>query len=482
MSVTCIGYPEKRMMRVNNVSKRIVMPDRDPDVRNKDFAEVSTGYTDDMAMREGQRCLGCKNKPCTKACPLGVDIPEFVRLVAEGEFDKANDKLREKNPMPAVCGRVCDQEHQCEGACIRGIKGEPIAIGKLERFVADTCRKESKRTSVDIQEKKNKKVAVVGAGPSGLACARRMRVYGYDVTIFEALHVAGGVLMYGIPEFRLPKDIVCDEIEDIKRLGIKIETNMVIGKVLSIDELFNEGYSAVYIATGAGLPRFMGIEGENANGVYSANEFLTRVNLMEAKKFPEYDTPVYVKDRVAVVGGGNVAMDVARTAKRMGAKDIYVIYRRCMEDMPARQEEIEHAKEEGIVFKFLKNPKRILKNDTGSVCKIECVDMKQGEVDSSGRRKVIEVEGSCHTIEVDMVVMAIGQSPNNLISSETCDIGTTKFGGIAVDEETYMTTKDGVFAGGDVVTGAATVTLAIKAGQDAAIKMNEYIIKRYNIT
>lgn len=478
MSVTYISYPKKRVMRVNNMSKRVVMPDRDPDIRNKDFAEVSKGYTKEMAINEARRCLNCKNKPCTKGCPLGVDIPEFVKLVANGEFYKAYDKLREKNPMPAVCGRVCDQEHQCEGVCVRGIKGEPIAIGRLERFVADVIRADGKRSGACPCERKNKRVAIVGSGPSGLACARSMHMYGYDVTIFEALHVAGGVLMYGIPEFRLPKDIVRDEIDELKRLGVKIETNMVIGKVLSIDELFDEGYSAVYIGTGAGLPRFMGIEGENANGVYSANEFLTRVNLMEAKKFPEYDTPVYVQDRVAVVGGGNVAMDVARTAKRIGAKDVYVIYRRCMEDMPARQEEVKHAREEGVEFKFLKNPKRIVKDDSGSVCGIECVDMKQGEVDESGRRKVVEVEGSCHIIDVDMVVMAIGQSPNNLISSETSDIETTKFGGIAVDKNTYMTTKDGVFAGGDVVTGAATVTLAIKAGQDAAREMNIYLSRK----
>lgn len=462
---------------MSDVLKRVVIPDREPDVRNKDFEEVSCGYTKEMAISEASRCLNCKNRPCANRCPLGVNIPEFVNLVAQGKFNEAYDKLVEKNPMPAVCGRVCDQEHQCEGACVRGIKGEPIAIGGLERFVADINRAEGRRDQEFVKDRKNKKVAIVGGGPSGLACARRMHAYGYDVTVFEALHVAGGVLMYGIPEFRLPKDIVREEIENLKRLGVRIETNMVIGKVLSIDELFDEGYSAVYVGTGAGLPRFMGIEGENANGVYSANEFLTRINLMEAKKFPEYDTPVYMKDRVAVVGGGNVAMDVARTAKRMGAKNVCIIYRRCMEDMPARQEEIKHAQEEGVEFKFLKNPEKIIADKNGSVCKIECVDMKQEEEDSSGRRRVVKIEGSNHTFDVDMVVMAIGQSPNNLISSETSDIETTKFGGIAVDEKTYMTTKDGVFAGGDVVTGAATVTLAIKAGQDAAYEMNEYLLR-----
>ncbi|MBP5427518.1 MAG: NADPH-dependent glutamate synthase [Clostridiales bacterium] len=463
---------------MSDLSKRVVMPERDHNVRNKDFKEVASGYTEEMAIKEARRCLNCKTKPCVVGCPLNINIPEFIHLVAQGEFEKASYELKKQNVMPAVCGRVCDQEHQCEGVCLRGKKGESIAIGRLERFVADfVLNKGEIKPEINIA-KKNKKVAVVGSGPSGLACAKSMYMYGYDVTIFEALHVAGGVLMYGIPEFRLPKDIVRAQIDEIKRLGIKIETNMVIGKVLSIDDLFEEGYSAVYIGTGAGLPKFMGIDGENANGVYSANEFLTRINLMEAKRFPEYDTPVCVGDSLAVIGGGNVAMDVARTAKRMGCKNVYVIYRRSMDDMPARREEVDHAYHEGVIFKFLKNPKKIIKDDLGKVCALECVDMDQGEVDDKGRRKVYEKVGSEHIIEVDTVVMAIGQSPNNLISNETPDIATTKYGGIVVDQETYMTTKEGVFAGGDVVSGAATVTLAIKAGQDAANKMNEYIIKK----
>ena len=460
---------------MNDLNKKVDMPLRNPIERNKCFKEVSLGYTKEMAIKEANRCLHCKNKPCVKGCPLNIDVEGFVALVSKGDFFEAYKKIKETNLMPAVCGRVCNQENQCERVCIRGIKGEAISIGRLERFVADWAR-ENKVDEIEIDIKNNnKKVAIVGSGPSSLACAKNMRIYGYDVTVFEALHVAGGVLMYGIPEFRLPKEIVNREIELLKNMGIKIKTNMVIGKIFSIDDLLNDGYSAVYIGAGAGLPRFMGIEGENANGVYSANEFLTRVNLMKAYDFPKHDTPVRINKKVAVVGGGNVAMDVARVAKRLDASEVYVVYRRSEAEMPARREEIEHAKEEGIIFRLLENPKRIIKNNDGEVCAIECVNMELTGVDEKGRRKVKEIQGSEHQIEVDTVIMSIGQSPNNLITNETPEIEIEKFGGIRINEETKQSTKEGVFAGGDIVTGAATVTLAIKMGKEAAEAMHEYI-------
>ena len=463
---------------MNDLNKKVDVPVRNPSERNKNFKEVSLGYDEEMAKKEASRCLHCKNKPCVKGCPLNIDVEGFIALVAKGDFYEAYKKIKETNLMPAVCGRVCNQENQCENVCVRGIKGEAISIGRLERFVADWAREHRVDEIAVNLGNNNKKVAIVGSGPSSLACAKHMRMYGYDVTIFEALHVAGGVLMYGIPEFRLPKEIVNREIEQLKNMGIKIKTNMVIGKIFSIDDLFEDGYSAIYIGAGAGLPRFMGIEGENANGVYSANEFLTRVNLMKAYDFPKYDTPVRVNDKVAVVGGGNVAMDVARVAKRLNASEVYVIYRRSEEEMPARREEIEHAKEEGILFRLLENPKKILKNDDGEVYAIECVNMELTDVDEKGRRKVKEIQNSEHNIEVDTVIMAIGQSPNNLITNETPEIKTEKYGGIIINDNTKQCTKEGVFAGGDIVTGAATVTLAIKMGKEAAEAMHEYIKKK----
>lgn len=454
--------------------KKVNMPEQDPQKRNKNFQEVALGYTEDMAIEEAQRCLDCKHKPCVKGCPVNVQIPDFIKLISEGKFQEAYDKITETNNLPAICGRVCPQETQCEELCVRRIKGEPVGIGRLERFAADWVMKNSK-TSTSKTEKLNKKVAIIGAGPSGLSCAADLAKMGYDVTIFEAFHAAGGVLMYGIPEFRLPKDLVQKEIENVKKLGVEIKTNMVIGKVLSIDEIMEEGYEAVFIGTGAGLPRFMGIPGENLNGVYSANEFLTRINLMKAYKFPEYDTPVKVGRNVAVVGGGNVAMDAARSAKRLGAENVYIVYRRSEKEMPARIEEVHHAKEEGIILKLLTNPTAIIGTDDGWVKGMECIEMELGEPDSSGRRRPVEKEGSNHIIDVETVVIAIGQSPNPLISSTTPDLEVQKWGGIITDEETGASSKPGVYAGGDIVTGAATVILAMGAGKKAAKAIDEYI-------
>lgn len=455
---------------------KVPMPHQDPEVRNKNFTEVSTGYTEEMAMEEAARCLNCKTKPCMTGCPVCVKIPEFISLVAEGKFEDAYNKIQETNSLPAICGRVCPQENQCEKHCVRAIKGESVGIGRLERFVAD-WHMEHGSDDIKIPERKGKKVAVVGAGPSGLTCATDLAKLGYDVSIFEAFHTPGGVLMYGIPEFRLPKKIVQKEIEKLKAYGVEINTNMVIGKVMSVDELLNEeGFSAVFIGTGAGLPSFMKIEGENLNGVYSANEFLTRINLMKAYKFPEYDTPIYYGKNVAVVGGGNVAMDAARSAKRLGAENVYIIYRRSEEEMPARLEEVEHAKEEGIEFKLLCNPTKIL-GDDGWAHGIECIEMELGEPDASGRRRPVPKAGSEFTLDVDSVVIAIGQTPNPLIRSTTPDMETNKWGCIVAKEETGETSKKGVYAGGDAVTGAATVILAMGAGKTAAAAIDEYLSK-----
>ena len=427
------------------------------------------GYTEEMAINEAKRCLSCKTKPCMKGCPLNTDIPDFIRFVADGKFCEAYKKINEKNSMPSVCGRVCNQKCQCEKNCVRGIKGDPISIGKLERFVADWVRKHRKDKVCCNIKSVNRKVAIIGSGPSGLVCAQHMCSYGYDVTIFEKLPLAGGVLRYGIPEFRLPKDIVDHEIQKLKDMGVEIKTNINIGEGYSVDDLLRDGFSAVYIATGAFVPKFMDIDGEDAKFVYQAKDFLTSVNLKNNSVCLDKH------DVVAVIGGGNVAMDVARTVKRMNVDSVYVIYRRTKSEMPAREEEIEGAKEDGVIFRFLENPKRIIKDEEGKVCFIECVDMELSNLDCNGRRKVIEVKNSEHKVKVDKVIVAIGQSPNTFVINDTKGIDTSEFGGILVEEETFMSTKSGVFAGGDVVTGAKTVTLAVKAGRDAAKQMNCYI-------
>lgn len=443
------------------------MPEQCPNVRNKNFLEVTTGYSEETAIDEAKRCLNCKHRPCMQGCPVSIKIPEFVALVAEGKFEEAYQKIKETNALPAVCGRVCPQEKQCESKCVRGIKGESVGIGRLERFVADYHMK-NVEDKIEIPEPNGKKAAVVGSGPSGLTVAGDLAKRGYKVTVYEAFHTAGGVLMYGIPEFRLPKDIVQKEIANLKAMGVDIQTNVVIGKTLTVDELFNEmGYDAVYIGSGAGLPRFMGIEGESLNGVYSANEFLTRINLMKGYKFPEYDTPVYVGKKVAVLGGGNVAMDAARCAMRLGAEHVYIVYRRGREELPARAEEVFHAEEEGIEFKLLQNPTKILGNEDGWVTGMEVIKMELGEPDESGRRRPVEIKGSEEALDVDTVVVAIGQTPNPLIRKTTEGLETNKRGCIVADE-TGKTSKAHVYAGGDVVTGAATVILAMGAGKAAA--------------
>ena len=453
--------------------KKNEMPSQAPDVRNKNFLEVALGYTEEQALDEAQRCLHCKNKPCVAGCPVGIHIPDFIAKVAEGDFEAAYQIITQQSSLPAVCGRVCPQETQCEQKCVRGIKGEPVGIGRLERFVADWHNKnvcEAPRKPAP----NGHKVAVIGSGPSGLTCAGDLAKKGYAVTVFEALHTAGGVLVYGIPEFRLPKDIVRKEIDTLKALGVNVETNMVIGRVLSIDELLEQGYEAVFIGSGAGLPRFMNIPGENLKGVYSANEFLPRVNLMKAYQ-PGSDTPIEHAKRVAVVGGGNVAMDAARCAKRLGAEEVFIVYRRSEKELPARAEEVEHAKEEGIVFHLLNNPTQILGDENGNVKGMECIRMELGEPDASGRRRPVEVPGSEFTLDVDCVIMAIGTSPNPLIKSTTEGLETQKWGGIIVNEETGLTSREGVYAGGDAVTGAATVILAMGAGKTAATAIDQYI-------
>ena len=450
--------------------KKNEMPVQSPDVRNKNFSEVALGYTEEQAIDEAKRCLNCKNHPCVSGCPVNISIPEFIKEVAEGNFEEAYKVITRQSSLPAVCGRVCPQETQCERNCVRGIKGEPVAIGRLERFVADYHNANSKELP-ERPASNGHKVAVVGSGPSGLTCAGDLAKKGYSVTVFEALHVAGGVLVYGIPEFRLPKAIVAREIETLKALGVEIKTDCVIGKLFSVDELFEMGYEAVYIGSGAGLPRFMGIEGENLKGVYSANEFLTRINLMKAYREGSA-TPIYHAKKVAVCGGGNVAMDAARCAKRLGADEVYIVYRRGENELPARKEEVEHAKEEGVIFKLLTNPTKILKGENGFVCGMECVEMELGEPDASGRRRPVVKEGSEFVLDVDCVIMAIGTSPNPLIKSTTKGLETEKHGCIVADE-TGLTSRANVYAGGDAVTGAATVILAMGAGKTAAKSIDE---------
>ena len=454
--------------------KKNEMPSQAPNIRNKNFDEVALGYTEEQAVNEAERCLNCKNRPCVSGCPVCIDIPEFIAKVKERDFEGAYEIITRSSTLPAVCGRVCPQEKQCESKCVRGIKGEPVAIGRLERFVADYHMAHSSEKPV-VPEKNGKKVAVIGAGPSGLTCAGDLAKKGYDVTVFEALHTPGGVLVYGIPEFRLPKDIVKKEIENLEGMGVKILTNMVIGKVLSIDELLeDEGFSAVYIGTGAGLPKFMGIPGENLNGVYSANEFLTRTNLMKAYK-EDSDTPIMRSRSVAVVGGGNVAMDAARCAKRLGAENVYVVYRRSLEEMPARHEEVEHAMEEGIIFKVLCNPTEVVNDGNGNIGGLKCIEMELGAPDESGRRKPIPKENSEFVLDVDSVIMSIGTSPNPLIRSTTKGLETNKHGCIVTQNDDGLTSREGVYAGGDAVTGAATVILAMGAGKAAAKAIDEYI-------
>ena len=452
---------------------KVPMPEQDPNVRNKNFEEVALGYTKEMAMEEATRCINCKNKPCMSGCPVCVRIPEFIAKVAAGEFEEAYKIITSTNGLPAVCGRVCPQENQCEGKCIRGIKGEPVSIGRLERFVADYHMAHSNDDAVK-PESNGIKVAVVGAGPAGLTCAGDLAKLGYEVTIFEAFHKAGGVLVYGIPEFRLPKAIVQKEVENLEALGVKVETDMVIGRVLSIDEIMEMGFKAVFIGSGAGLPSFMGIEGEALVGVYSANEYLTRANLMKAY-LDDYDTPIIKSKNVAVVGGGNVAMDAARTALRLGAENVYIVYRRGMEELPARGEEVHHAIEEGIIFKTLNNPVKLIGDEDGRVCKMECVEMELGEPDASGRRRPMVIEGSNFQLDVDTVIMSLGTSPNPLISSTTEGLEVNKWKCIVADEEHGKTSKEGVYAGGDAVTGAATVILAMGAGKAGARGIDEYL-------
>ena len=452
------------------------MPAQEPDVRNKNFNEVALGYTEEIALDEAARCLNCKNMPCVKGCPVQIHIPAFIEKVKEGDYEAAYQVIAQASSLPAVCGRVCPQESQCEKYCVRGIKGEPVGIGRLERFVADWHREHSDG-SVQVPEKNGHKVAVVGSGPAGLTCAGELARRGYEVSVFEALHVAGGVLMYGIPEFRLPKHIVQAEIDTLKKLGVHIETNVVIGKTESVDELFAEGFEAVFIGSGAGLPSFMHIPGENLTGVYSANEFLTRVNLMKAYK-EDSRTPVFHAQKVAVVGGGNVAMDAARCAKRLGAEEVSIVYRRSEAELPARAEEVEHAKEEGIVFRFLTNPTAILEGENGLVAGMTCIRMELGEPDASGRRRPVEVPGSEFTIDCDAVIMALGTSPNPLIKNTTKGLDTQRWGGIIADER-GQTSRPGVFAGGDAVTGAATVILAMGAGKTAAESIDAYIRSKH---
>ena len=441
------------------------MPEQEPNVRNHNFKEVALGYTPEMAMEEAKRCLNCKKPKCVEGCPVNIRIPEFIAKVAEGDFQAAYDIITSTNALPALSGRVCPQESQCESKCVRGVKGEPVAIGRLERFVADWYR-ENVNAMPEKPEPNGCKVAVVGSGPAGLTCAAELAKKGYEVSIFEALHTAGGVLVYGIPEFRLPKAIVANEVKKLQAMGVQVMTDMVIGKVLSIDELFEMGFKAVFVGSGAGLPMFMHIPGEALRGVYSANEYLTRVNLMKAYE-ESSDTPIIVSKSVAIVGGGNVAMDAARCAKRLGAENVYVVYRRGEAEMPARLEEQHHAKEEGIVFMTLTNPTEILGSADGRVSGMKCIKMELGEPDASGRRRPIPVEGSEFVLDVDTVIMSLGTSPNPLIRSTTPGLETNKKGCLVVNEE-CMTTRDQVYAGGDAVTGAATVILAMGAGKKAA--------------
>lgn len=457
----------------NMTMTKLPMPEQAPKVRARNFEEVSYGYTEEMAVEEAQRCLNCKHMPCVSGCPVNVQIPKFISLIAQGKFADACAAIKETSALPAVCGRVCPQESQCEAKCVRGIKGEPVAIGRLERFAADWDMKNGKH-EIEKPVSNGHKVAIIGAGPAGLTCAGDLAKKGYEVTIFEAFHKAGGVLVYGIPEFRLPKAIVQKEVEGLEKLGVKVMTDMVIGKVLSIDELMNDmGFESVFVGSGAGLPMFMGIEGEDLVGVYSANEFLTRINLMKAY-LDEYDTPIRKGKSVAVVGGGNVAMDAARSAMRLGAEHVYIIYRRSEAELPARREEVHHAKEEGIEFMLLNNPVKINGDENGSVKSIECIKMELGEPDASGRRRPIPIEGSNFEIPVDTVIMSLGTSPNPLIRTTTEGLEANKHGCLIADDK-MATTREGVYAGGDAVTGAATVILAMGAGKTAAASIDEYI-------
>ncbi len=456
----------------NMAMTKVPMPTQDGNVRRNNFDEVALGYTKEMAMEEAQRCLHCPTKPCISGCPVAVNIPNFIEEVKNGEFEKAYQIIRQTSSLPAVCGRVCPQETQCESKCVRGVKGEAVAIGRLERFVADWHREHVKDEAVKPTSNGHK-VAVVGAGPAGLTCAGDLAKLGYQVSVFEALHVAGGVLMYGIPEFRLPKAIVQNEIDGLKQMGVDIETNMVIGRSESVDDLFEAGYESVFIGSGAGLPNFMNMPGENLKGVYSANEFLTRCNLMKAYK-EGVDTPIQHPKRAVIVGGGNVAMDAARCAKRLGVEEVTIVYRRSMEELPARKEEVEHAQEEGIIFRLLTNPVRVLGDENGWVKGMECVSMELGEPDESGRRRPVEIKDSNFVLDVDCMIMAIGTSPNPLIRSTTEGLETNRKGCLIADDN-GATTREGVFAGGDAVTGAATVILAMGAGKTAAKAMDAYI-------
>ena len=462
--------------------KKKPMPSQEPSVRAHNFDEVATGYSAETAVDEALRCLGCKNMPCVSGCPVNIHIPEFIAKVKDGDFEGAYQIIHKTSSLPAVCGRVCPQETQCEAKCVRGIKGEPVGIGRLERFVADWHNAHSDVTP-EVAPSNGHRVAVVGSGPSGLTCAGDLAKKGYKVTVFEALHTAGGVLVYGIPEFRLPKSIVRKEVDNLVAMGVDVETNVVIGKTLTVDELFEQGFEAVFIGSGAGLPNFMGIPGESYKGVYSANEFLTRSNLMKAYR-EDPDTPIMKGGKVAVVGGGNVAMDAARTALRLGADKVYIVYRRSMEELPARREEVEHAEEEGIEFLLLNNPVEILGYENpddrrdprnGFVTGMKCIKMQLGEPDERGRRRPIPIEGSEFVLDVDTVVISIGTSPNPLIKSTTAGLEVNKRGGIIVEEDTGATTKEGVYAGGDAVTGAATVISAMGAGKTAAKAIDEYL-------
>ena len=449
------------------------MPEQDPQVRNHNFLEVAQGYTLEQAMNEAQRCIHCKNPACVSGCPVGIPIPDFLAKVAEGDIAAAYEILSNANALPAISGRVCPQENQCEGKCVRGVKGEPVAIGRVERFVADWAAGQG-IANVATAPKNGHKVAVIGSGPAGLTCAGELARMGYDVTVFEAFHTAGGVLTYGIPEFRLPKAIVAREVANLEKMGVDIELNMVIGKILTIPEIFERGYEAVFIASGAGLPMFMKIPGESLVGVYSANEYLTRINLMKAYK-EDSPTPILHNQKVAVVGGGNVAMDAARCAKRMGAEEVYIVYRRGMEELPARKEEVEHAQEEGIIFKTLTNPVEVLGDEDGRVRGMACIEMELGEPDASGRRRPVEKPDSRFELEVDTMIMSIGTSPNPLIRSTTPGLETNRHGCIVTNGDDGLTSREGVYAGGDAVTGAATVILAMGAGKQAAAAIHQYI-------
>ena len=452
--------------------------EQEPNIRNKNFKEVSQGYDEELALNEASRCLNCKNMPCVSGCPVNVRIPEFIAKIAAHDYEGAYAIIKTTNSLPAICGRVCPQENQCESKCVRGIKGEPVGIGRLERFAADYAMAKGSAPA-EIPAPNGKKVAVIGSGPAGLTCAGDLAKLGYEVHIFEALHTPGGVLVYGIPEFRLPKALVREEIKNVEALGVKIETNVVVGRSISLDELMEEeGFDAVFVGSGAGLPNFQKIPGENLCGVYSANEFLTRINLMKAYEFPETDTPIRVGKNAAVIGGGNVAMDAARCAKRLGAENVYIVYRRSEAEMPARREEVHHAKEEGIIFKVLNNPVRINGDENGYVTSMECIEMELGEPDASGRRRPIPVEGSEYDIDVDCVIMALGTSPNPLIKSTTKGLEVNRKGGIIVEEATGKTSRDAVYAGGDAVTGAATVISAMGAGKTAAKAIDEYLANK----